>query len=520
MVDTAAEVLRQDFDTSKISVEERVLTEVNNLNTNRLGNVFRDNALKDVYQNLYTAIQEASMPYAVTETRHEYHEDNETGNKTFIWLGKTAVQNAMSGYRFHNHPEAIKRVDIEVDEAESFTDNMDISLAKVFISPKMTRVDASFSEASSEHLAEDDSVRVSYLEANGDGSIRSRVMRSLLVKDVPYEAWISMLRDPGNIFGKSIELSSTGSALDIMKIHRQLEVPVEKVPNGPVDILEAVIPYINDSKLRERLQKETKKYYQDQEKMSELAKIKAQEWLEFEIELANSLHSNKASFEIERFITGLQEHWGEEDLVVIKGCYDPRGGYFVSKELAIVIEKAKQNLLWSGTAAQVNNREVYKQVDQTTLTRIIQNEELIAVARRNGMEYRTLEAQNNRLIASLNLKVGSGCSGKSEARFKTYDDGNLSNLDPENSIDDKDSKENWKWKQGICRVRSCGKKTEVGPCNVCRNCQAKFDKGEDPTKALMIDEIKNTPNSEISVSFKGIMKANFESQIEVLEGTK
>ncbi|MFO0920771.1 MAG: hypothetical protein U0451_03810 [Candidatus Saccharimonadales bacterium] len=520
MVDTAAEVLRQDFDKGKISVEERVLTEVNNLNTNRLGNVFSDNALRDVYQNLYTAIQEASMPYAVTETRHEYHEDNETGNKTFMWLGKTAVQNAMSGYRFHNHPEAIKRVDIEVDEAKSFTDNMDIGLAKVFISPRMTRVDASFSEACSEHLAEDDSIRVSYLEADKEGSIRNRVMNSLLVKDIPYEAWISMLRDPSNIFGKSIELSSTGSALDIMKVHRQLEVPVEKVPNGPVDILDAVIPYINDYELRERLQKEAKKYYQDQEKMAEIAKIKAQEWLEFEMELANSLYSNRASFEIERFINSLQEHWGEEDLVVIKGCCDPRGGYFVSKELAIAIEKAKQNLLWSGTAAQVNNREVYKQVDQTILTRIIQNEELIAVARLNGMEYRTLEAQNNRLIASLNLKVGSGCSGKSEAKFKTYDDGNLSNLESEKSNDDKDSKENWKWKQGVCRVKSCGKKTEVGPCDVCRNCQAKFDKGEDPTKALMIDEIKNTPNSEIDVSFMGIMKAKFESQIEVLEGVK
>ncbi len=520
MVDTAAEVLRQDFDKSKISVEERVLTEVNNLNTNRLGNVFSDNALRDVYQNLYTAIQEASMPYAVTETRHEYHEDNETGNKTFMWLGKTAVQNAMSGYRFHNHPEAIKRVDIEVDEAKSFTDNIDIGLAKVFISPRMTRVDASLTEAISEHLAEDDSVRVSYLETDDAGNIRNRVMNSLLVKNVPYEAWISMLRDPGNIFGKSIELSSTGSALDIMKIHRQLEIPVEKVPNGPIDILNAVIPYIRDPELNGRLQKEAKKYYQDQEKMSEVAKIKAQEWLEFEVELANSLHNNKASFEIERFILSLQDYWGEEDLATIESCYDPGGGYFVSKELAIVIEKAKQNLLWSGAAAQVNNGEVHKQVDQNILTQIIQNEELITAARLNGMEYQTLEAQNNRLIASQNLKVGSGCPGKSEARFKTHDDRDLSNLGPENGFDDKDSKENWKWKQGVCRVKSCGKKTEVGPCDVCRNCQAKFDKGEDPTKTLIIEEIKFTSNDETNKSFMEIMRANFESQVRVLEGVK
>jgi hypothetical protein len=46
-------------------------------------------------------------------------------------------------------------------------------------------------------------------------------------------------------------------------------------------------------------------------------------------------------------------------------------------------------------------------------------------------------------------------------------------------------KENWKWKQGVCQVQACPTrpgKTEVGPCNVCRTCQAKFDEGEDPTK--------------------------------------
>lgn len=48
-----------------------------------------------------------------------------------------------------------------------------------------------------------------------------------------------------------------------------------------------------------------------------------------------------------------------------------------------------------------------------------------------------------------------------------------------------DAKENWKWKQGVCQVQTCPTrpgKTEVGPCSVCRSCQAKFDKGGDPTK--------------------------------------
>lgn len=46
-------------------------------------------------------------------------------------------------------------------------------------------------------------------------------------------------------------------------------------------------------------------------------------------------------------------------------------------------------------------------------------------------------------------------------------------------------KEGWTWKDGVCVVKSCSTrpaKTKVGPCSVCRSCQAKFDRGKDPTK--------------------------------------
>lgn len=49
-------------------------------------------------------------------------------------------------------------------------------------------------------------------------------------------------------------------------------------------------------------------------------------------------------------------------------------------------------------------------------------------------------------------------------------------------------KNSWKWKRGVCRVPVCPtrpSKTEVGPCSVCRSCQAKFDKGKDPTKDIV-----------------------------------
>ena len=45
-------------------------------------------------------------------------------------------------------------------------------------------------------------------------------------------------------------------------------------------------------------------------------------------------------------------------------------------------------------------------------------------------------------------------------------------------------KKYWKWKQGVCVVKSCPTrpgKTTVGPCSVCTSCQYKFDAGKDPT---------------------------------------
>lgn len=50
-----------------------------------------------------------------------------------------------------------------------------------------------------------------------------------------------------------------------------------------------------------------------------------------------------------------------------------------------------------------------------------------------------------------------------------------------------EGKENWKWKEGICRVDNCPTrpgKTKVGPCSVCKDCQSKFDAGQDPTKDI------------------------------------
>lgn len=84
---------------------------------------------------------------------------------------------------------------------------------------------------------------------------------------------------------------------------------------------------------------------------------------------------------------------------------------------------------------------------------------------------------------------GGSCGGsgkKKEFELLVEDLGNLDRI-LENFDQDLESRDesSWEWKTGYCRVESCenkGKATEVGPCNVCRDCQYKFDHAIDPTK--------------------------------------
>ncbi len=58
-----------------------------------------------------------------------------------------------------------------------------------------------------------------------------------------------------------------------------------------------------------------------------------------------------------------------------------------------------------------------------------------------------------------------------------------------------------KWKKGICRVEACPTrpgKTEVGPCSVCKQCQAVFDHGDDPTKVSLIEMLFKNGDTESS----------------------
>lgn len=491
----------------KLAIEERAITEVDNLFAARIApGEFDKRVLEDVRQNLVTAVQEAAMPYAVTTTRHEIEYDQETQQRTFRWLGKTAIQTAMSGYRYHHHPSAVRRVDVEVDEARYASEALRPEIAQVFISPRMSRKDASLEDARREHLGDDDAVRVSWIDEKAGKP--ERVLQSLLVRDVPLSAWTRMLADPGNIFGKSIQIEDEASALSVMKVHRQLEVDLGKLPRGPITILEEVAKYIENRETRESVMKQIERYYDDQELMRQQAEFKAGRWLEFECELAESMATGRPTSAIKSFIATMQTAWNNEELRIIdQHAFGHDLEYIMTRELAVVLEKAKQNILWGGTAVLHGNEAVTKQLSVQVRDQIVQNEQQILMAYQSGIDFRALESNSTILIGAANIKVGGGCAGSSDRSSDSTDPNNpLSLLELGQGNENQQATDSWesnpnsrKWKKGVCQVQSCATRpgqTEVGPCSVCKSCQAKFDKGQDPTKEKTAAHAHKTPRIE------------------------
>lgn len=471
--------------TQPIAVEERVLTEVEHLSHGRLPNgEYMPGVEEAVFLNLKTAVQEAAMPYAVTTTTHEYLRTSDRKG-VFLWMGRTAVQNALSGYKFHRAPEARERVGIEVDEARHAENDLRPGVMKVFISPRMSEQDADRETAKQEHLADDDAVRVSWIETDGQGNITQRKLQSLLVRDIPLEAWVAMLQDPNNVFGRAFEVEDPNSALSVMGLHRGLELPLNKLQDGPVGIVQAVLPYIEDPEIRRSVEYQLARFEGDQDKLDEQADMIARRWLQFEKDLEESLHTGWANKGIRRFIVGLQHHWSDDDLAFINGQAMGQD-YLMSRELAILLENAKQNTLWTEAGVISGNEKVINQMDDAVVLQILDNHQQIYGNGFDPYQAQLLEMQNIRLIASQNVNVGGGCNGERAGNFNgndnLSDDPRLHVLEREN-MQEEDS-DVLKWTKGVCRIESCSSRpdmTDVGPCSVCKKCQHVYDIGGDPT---------------------------------------
>jgi hypothetical protein len=501
-----------------------LLAEVNNLNRLRgFDGRHAPATLEAVHVDLHTATMEAAIPYAVSTTHQEYRDGS------FWWLDQDQEDVARSGYRFHSHQAALERVDVEVEEAASLTD-LRPGYIKMLISPKMSRKDATYEEAKAEHLADDDMIRIHMLDIDESGAVRGKFMQSALMRDVPLEAWVAMLRDPNNIFGRSFELEDPDSALSVMKLHKQMELPEAALPEGVISLMTAVIPYA-DPLTRAELEARLDLYRFDQKGKAEKAKSVADRWLAFEVELADSLHYGRATSEIEGFIASLQHQWSDEMLAMLRMHQTYNSGTFVTPELAAKLEEAKRNTLWTAAAVVTGNENVLKQLDTNAALQIYDNEMRIQRMMREGYaieEILATQVRNNVLIAQHNVRLEGGCAGRNVGGFGRKDDPDDNPLafNPFREQQDISSQESeskaWKWENGVCRISQCPTrpaKTSVGPCAVCRGCQKLFDKGLDPSKIYHV----SPQSAEPKLSHKGnifVMETIFSTSSEQKNSTE
>ena len=471
--------------------ELRLLTEAEHFLAymDETGNV-PQHVFEAVVQNRRTAVQEIAMPYAVTGTEHEVIEQkNEAGRRerVIMWLGRTALDVASSGYTFHFSEAAHKRIPVEEAEATYVQENLRPGVAQVMISPKMTRHDASEKLAKAEHLHNDDAIRTSTAITDEQGAVVGRRLQSLLVRHIPFEAWVKLLQDPGNIFGKVFELRDEHSAVSVMELFSQMELSEDQLPEGPVTLVESVLPYIDDELVRQKVKRQLKRFRGDQEFYAQKAEAAGREWAQFDLEMARSLRQGRATDDIRLFILGNSSAWNDESLATIEACELGDTQYGMTRELAALMARAKQKLVGDELSVVTDNDLATENVSSKALLEIKAAHQEIVEAKQMGANsgyIRMLEHRQQQLLHRQTIRSGGGCAGSSEGAF--------GNGQEQLGVGEADSpfksaaegKSSWQWKQGVCQVKSCPspKPTEVGPCHVCRRCQREFDLGHDPTK--------------------------------------
>lgn len=386
----------------------RLLTEVDHIFSSFDENGEIPQKIKeDVTTNLQTALAEISMPYAVTRTAHkvekEWDAEQQREKRTYQWLGRCAVGVARSGYNYHFSEAAKERVAVEIDEAVHAQETLKPGMVQFFVSPRMTLKDAPEEIAKKEHLHDEDSIRASYLVTDHEGEETHRMMESLLVRDIPLEAWVSMLEDPSNLFGRSIEVADKESALGVMETFSELELPQDVAPEGPVTLVEAVIPYIADKTQQLNVQLQLDKFRNDQRLYKKEAKVYGAEWYNFELELAQSLKKGESTQQVTEFVRSVELFWSEEVREEVQS-HASNNGFIMTRKLAALIEKAKRNVIATKAAVKTGNENVIEQVDVRTVQAIQQTDATPVLSS-------TLDREIERSIVKQNVEISGGCSG-------------------------------------------------------------------------------------------------------------
>jgi hypothetical protein len=490
---------REAYEQEFSDESRRYLSEVDHINRyrSRLTRIVDPVVLKGIKENLIPAVKEGAISHAVSTTYQE------RAGEDYMWLDQTHQDVARSGYTFHNHPEALKRVDIEVDEADDIAQNLRPGFIKVLLSPKMSRHDATYKDAQNEHLADDDMVRIHMIDQATDGTIRGKYMQSLLVRNVPLEAWVNMLADPTNIFGKSITVRDELSATAVMEVHRELELPEKTLPEGVISLVEAVLPYA-DPEAQKSISAQLELFRCDQQELHTKAEIIANRWLDFEVELADSLHLGSATPIIQDFLRDLADEWSTDFLKQIWTHTSTDGSIRMDRQFAVDIERSRRNTLWVKAGVITGNEDIIKQMSPQAVAAVRSNEaEIYAMiaAGRTAEEIRYKEAAGNKVAAKENIKAGGGCPGVDSGAFG----GSKEEGDGVKSDDE--------WHGGKkfynAKCRSCKEvKAEIGACHICEDCvhnPAKMQTAYDaemsapkPIKPSILEQVLSTLKPKIT----------------------
>lgn len=376
-----------------------------------------------VVMNRRTAISEIAMPYAVTTTEHEVvYRNHESGRRerVIMWLGRTALEVADSGYQFHFSEAAHQRVGIEKAEARYAQENLRPGVAQVFISPRMSAKDAPREIAKAEHLYSDDSLRVSTAIVNEAGEVTGRRLQSLLVRDIPLASWVAMLKDPRNIFGKAFDLRDEESATSIMELFSQMDLPEDALPHGPVTLIEAVLPYITDEAAKRTVEQQLSRFLGDQEFYAREAEQAGQEWATFDLELARSLQDGWATGAVREFIMQNGDAWSDESLGVINAHWLSGDDYAMSTELAALLARGMQKMIGDQLSVVTDNDMAIQAVSSEDRKAIKEKHRLLSRARARGADdghIRNLLRQMSGLMHRQSIRSGGGCSGDAETAF-------------------------------------------------------------------------------------------------------
>lgn len=465
--------------------------------------VYDQDVLNGVMDNRVTRVQEDAMSSAVTRSYQSAEEvRDELGQKrrAFIWrgLGRHAVSVAMSGYQYHFSEQAFARVGVEIDEAKHSEENLTPGTAQVFFSPRMSEADDPDGDiAVREHLADEDAIRVGTAVTDENGNVIGRQMESLLVRDIPLSAWVDMVRDPQNIWGKAMEVSDPDSALSIMKLFDQLDLPEDVLSEGPVTLVSEVAKYIKDPEAKYSVLNQLKDFRQDQNKLHEEAQRTANDWQVFDIDLAESIHQNKMQARIYGFVVRHQNQWPDDFLSELKAHEKQDGSYGMSWKFAAKLQQAWHKIHIGGVAVAVGDKRATKDMDQGEVQRLQNNIAYIRMVEASGMaseaQINQLHAQHNREVAASGVRPGGGCNGRNGFNFSDSggegQEGVSDGIPREKSSDElqDDNEEGGnklgKVKKGYCRIPGCSYqkvKTDVGGCDVClKSCQPLFDAGLD-----------------------------------------